>query len=270
MVRLKLERPLAVLDIEATGTSPQADRIIDLAIIRMMPDGSQQEHEFRLNPGMPIPAEASAIHGILDADVRDCPRFAEAAPAIASALDNCDLGGFNLLRFDVPMLVEEFLRVGVTFDISQRRVVDVQRIFHRKEPRDLSAALSFYCQEMHLGAHGAMPDAAATMRVLLAQLARYPDLPHDVTALDAFCNPRDASWVDREGRLKWVGGEIVVNFGKKKGASLRALIHEDTGFVKWMLRSDFPRDMKTVIEEATQGRWPSPPPPPPPAAAATA
>ncbi|MDA0578480.1 MAG: exonuclease domain-containing protein [Verrucomicrobia bacterium] len=258
MSKLKLYRPLAMFDIEATGTNPQTDRIIDLAIILAQPDGKQKTHEFRLNPGIPIPAEATAVHGIYDKDVSDCPHFKDKAREIEAAFANADLAGFNLLRFDIPMLIEEFMRVGIEFDITERRVVDVQRIFHKKEPRDLTAALSFYCQEMHLGAHGALPDADATLRVLEAQLERYPDLPGDVGELDTFCNPRDPTWVDREGRLKWSGDDIVLNFGKKKGESLKAIVREDPGFVKWMLRSNFPRDVKTIIEDAQRGVWPKP------------
>ncbi|MCE9614048.1 MAG: 3'-5' exonuclease [Lentisphaerae bacterium] len=261
MSNLQLYRPLAVLDIEATGTNPQSDRLIDLAIVRIMPDGRHDPHTFRVNPGIPIPEDSARIHGIRDADVRDCPLFKDVAAQVNDVLANCDLGGFNVLRFDIPMLIEEFGRVGIAFDISERRIVDAQRIFHRREPRDLTAALSYYCQEMHLGAHGAMADADATVRVLEAQLKRYPDLPRDVAELDAYCNPRDPGWVDREGRLKWAGSEIVVNFGKKKGESLRALLREDPGFIKWMMRSNFPKDVKQLIEDGQRGVWPPPPPP---------
>ncbi len=263
MSKLQLYRPLAMLDIEATGTNPQTDRIIDLAFVKLFPDGRQESHEFRLNPIIPIPPEATAIHGIHDEDVHNAPPFKDRAQAIADALANSDLAGFNLLRFDIPMLVEEFLRVGIEFDVSTRRVVDVQRIFHKREPRDLTAALAFYCQEMHLGAHGAMADVTATLHVLEAQLQRYHDLPTDVGALDEYCNPRDPSWVDREGRLKWAGDEIVLNFGKKKGESLHALVRADPGFIKWMLRSNFPRDVKTVIEDGMRGVWPKPSTPKP-------
>jgi DNA polymerase III subunit epsilon len=255
----KLERPLAIFDIEATGTSPRVDRIVELAIVKIMPDGTRTRHVYRVNPGMPIPPEATAIHKITDADVVNCPLFGAIAQEIRDLLEGCDLGGYNVGRFDIPMLQEEFLRAKMKFDVDDRRVVDAQRIFHRKEPRDLTAALAFYCGEMHLDAHGAVADTDATVRVFEAQFERYADLPRDVVALDAYCNPREANWVDRTGKLKWDGGEVVLNFGQKKGTRLRALVENDKGFINWILRSDFPRDMKDIVEGATKGQWPSPP-----------
>jgi len=258
MFKWILERPLAVFDIEATGTAPRADRIVELAVVRLQPDGSRDTHVFRVNPEMPIPPEATLIHGISDADVADCPRFADIAHEVLSLFDGCDLAGYSVLRFDVPLLAEEFLRVGLQFVTEGRRVVDAQRIFHRREPRDLTAALAYYCGEMHVDAHGAEGDALATLRVLESQIERYPDLPRDMAELAAYCDPRDPSWVDKAGRLKWADGEVVLNFGRKKGTPLRAVIEEDPGFIKWLLRSDFPRDTQEIVEKATQGTWPKP------------
>jgi DNA polymerase-3 subunit epsilon len=259
MFKWKLDRPLAVFDIEATGSTPRADRIVELAIVRLAPDGRRETHVMRVNPGMPIPPEVTQIHGITDADVANCPSFCQIAGKVQELLQGCDLAGYNVVRYDIPMLVEEFARCGVRFDLDGRRIVDAQRIFHRREPRDLTAALAFYCNELHLDAHGAEGDALATLRVLEAELERYADLPRDMAALDAYCNPRDASWVDREGRLKWVNGEVVLNFGKKKGTPLRHIIRDDPGFIKWMLRGDFPRDTKEIVENAMAGTWPDPP-----------
>lgn len=259
MRELKLKRPLAVFDIEATGISPQADRIVELAIVRLMPDKSRTRHLFRVNPGIPIPVEATRIHGITDADVQACPRFPEIAGEVHALLSDADLCGFNITRFDVPMVTEELARAGYVLDLDDRYLVDAQRIFHRREPRDLTAALAFYCNEMHLDAHGAMPDVDATIRVIESQLRKYGDLPTDPEALDGYCNPRDPLWADRTGRLKWESGQIVLNFGKKKGVALKTLIEDDPGFIKWMLRSDFPRDVKAIIEEGQAGRWPAPP-----------
>jgi DNA polymerase-3 subunit epsilon len=261
MPNLELSRPLAVFDIEATGISTQSDRIIELAIVRMMPDGSHDTKIFLVNPGMPIPPESTRIHGFSDEDVVDAPLFSAVASEIAEVLDNCDLAGFNVTRFDIPMLLEEFKRVDLVFDIESRRVVDAQRIFHQREPRDLTAALAFYCNEMHLNAHGAAPDAEATARIIEAQLEHYKDLPRDVASLDDYCNPREPEWVDRMGRLKWVGDEVVLNFGKKKGTALRVLVRDDPGFIKWMLRSDFPSDVKDILENAQGGEWPELPKP---------
>jgi len=258
-LKLKLERPLAIFDIEATGTSPVADRIVELAIVKIMANGDRNSRVFRVNPGIPIPPGATEIHGISDADVAACPPFAAIAAEVDEALKDCDLGGYNCLRYDIPMLVEEFRRAGLAFEVEGRRVVDVQRIYHRREPRDLTAALAFYCGEMHLDAHGAEADTNATLRVLEAQMDRYGDLPRDVEALDAYCNPRHPSWVDRTGKLKWSGKTIVLNFGRKKGTPLSSIIENDKGFIKWMLRCDFPRDTKDIVEQAMQGAWPSPP-----------
>ena len=199
-IRLKLDRPLAFFDIESTGTSPRGDRIIDMAITKIFPDGERRTYTYRVNPEMPIPEGSTRIHGITDDDVRESPTFKEIAEKVCELLDDSDLAGYNIVRFDVPMLQEEFKRAGVTFDTESRRMIDVQRIFHRKEPRDLSAALSFYCGEMHMGAHGAEDDVLATIRVLEGQYDKYNDLPTDPDALHDYCNPKDPDWVDRTGR----------------------------------------------------------------------
>jgi len=208
---------------------------------------------------MAIPPEATAIHGIGDSDVADSPPFSAVARGVFSLLNNADLAGYNLLRFDVPMLVEEFARCGIDFDPDARRTIDVQRIFHRRVPRDLSAALSYYCGELHLDAHGALADVEATIRVLEGQFARYGDLPTDMDELHEYCNPRDPSWVDRTGRLRWTNNQVTLNFGRAKGTPLRELVEKDSGFVKWILRSDFPRDTKKIVEDALKGIWPHPP-----------
>jgi len=257
-VEWNLDRPLAVLDIEATGTSPRADRIIDLAVVCLMPDGARTRRTWRVNPQRPIPPETVRIHGISDADVADSPPFKEVAAEVLETLAGCDLCGFNILRFDLPMLCEEFVRLGMEFDIEGRRVIDVQRIFHRREPRDLTAAVAFYCNETYRDAHGAEPDAWATLRVLEGQFRTYPDLPRDLDELAEYCDPRNPLWADRTGRLKWADGDIVLNFGRKKGKPLRTLIEEDPGFIKWMLRSDFPADTRRIVEDAIEGKWPEP------------
>ena len=256
---LKLERPLVTFDIEATGVSTQVDRIIDICLITQHPDGSRTTKNFRVNPGMLIPVESSEIHGIYDADVADCPLFEDVASDILDCVVDVDLCGYNLLRFDIPMLDTEFTRAGLTWDASACKVVDVQRIFHRREPRDLSAALNFYCNELHLDAHGAQPDVEATIRVLEGQFEKYQDLPTTVAELDAYCSPRDPKWVDKTGRLKWAGGKVVLNFGKKRGVALETVLKNDASFANWMLRSDFPKDVKAILTDAMEGNWPTPP-----------
>ncbi len=259
MLKIKLDRPIAFFDIEATGISPRADRMVELCIRRIRPDRSEATLQYRINPQMPIPRDASAIHGITDDDVRECPVFPAIAQDVLDFLEGCDLGGFNILRYDIPMLTEEFLRAGKEFNIETRRILDVQRIFHRREPRDLSAALQFYCGDTHMDAHGAEADVLATIRVFQGQLDRYQDLPRSIDELDSYCNPQNPDWADRTGRLKWEDGQILINFGKNKGKSIRTLIEKDTGFINWLLKSDFPADTREIIINAQKGIWPSPP-----------
>lgn len=259
MPKLELKRPLAFFDIEATGISPRGDRIVELAIIKLMPDGGRVSHTWRVNPEMPIPEEATRIHGITDDDVADEPTFAQIAREVFEILEDCDVGGYNVARFDVPMLTEEFQRADIKFGIEDRKIIDAQRIYHQREPRNLEAAVQFFCGRPHTGAHGAEADTQATIDVLEAQLERYSDLPRTVAELDEYCNPGDPAWVDRIGRLKWANGEVVLNFGRKKGTPLREIVEEDPGFIKWILRSDFPADVKKIVQNALEGNWPSPP-----------
>lgn len=258
---LKLERPLVFLDIESTGINPRLDRIIELAVIKIFPDGRREEHVFRLNPEIPIPPEATAIHHIANADVAYAPPFRQIAQQLLEILADCDLGGFGVARFDAPMLMEEFARAGLAFNPDERRIVDAQRIYHQKEPRDLSAALFFYCGEKHAGAHGAVADALAALAVLEAELQKYPDLPRSVAELDKYCNPpRNPAWADRTGKLKWAQGELVINFGTQKiGQKLKDLSRADPKFLQWILKSDFPADTKRLVAEALEGRFPPPP-----------
>jgi len=250
-----------LIDIESTGTNPRQDRIIDLAIVKLMPDGSRPTRVFRCNPGIPISAEAEAIHHIANADIAQAPAFAEIAGQIFELLKDCDLGGFGIVRFDVPMLTEEFARAGLAFPPDDCRLVDAQRIFHKKEPRDLTAALAFYCGEKHAGAHGAEADTLATLKVLEAQLEKYSDLPQTMEGLDAYCNiARDPAWADKSGKLKWVNGELVINFGVKyTGRKLRDLAQNDAKFLKWILKSDFPGDTKKIVADALEGKCPEKP-----------
>lgn len=259
MLAIKLDRPLAIFDIEATGLNSKTDRIVELSIVKLLPDGSREVRTFRVNPEMPIPAGATRIHGITDADVAGCPAFDQIAKDVHRLLDGCDLGGYNAIYYDIPMLMEEFLRAKIRFILDGRRIIDAQRIYHKKEPRDLSAAVAFFCNETLDGAHGAEADALATVKVLEAQLLRYPDLPRTAAELDEFCNPREPDWVDRSGRLKWEGGEAIINFGQKKGAAIRALVHDDPKYLRWILKSDFPRDMQEIIRKALEdGVYPAP------------
>ncbi len=259
-----LHRPLIVFDIESTGTSPRADRIIELAAIRLNPDGTREERVWLVNPEMKIPIESIAIHGITDAEVAACPPFSLVAAEVYAFFDGCDLAGFSAGYFDAQILNEEFLRCGITdFHPEARRLLDAQRIYHKREPRDLTAALRFYCgRDLGEAAHGALADAEATLEVLCGQFARYPDLPRDLDALDKMFNPQDPFNVDRLGRWRWVEGEVCVNFGRKKGAKLRDLAADPKdghSFLKWIMKSDFPQDTRAVAERALRGEFPSRP-----------
>ena len=246
---LKLDRPLVVFDIESTGVNARADRIIELAAIRVDPDGTETAKCWLLNPGVPIPKETTEIHGITDEIVRNCPTFADVAGEVEEFFRGCDLSGFNSDRFDVPCLEEEFARAGRNFESSARRHVDVQRIYHKKEPRDLSAAVQFYCGRDHAGAHGAEADARATLDVLKAQLAKYDDLPRETAALDEYLVPRDPMNADRTGLLRWINGELCINFGKKKGVPLKELFLHERNWLSWFVRGNFETDARMIVQD---------------------
>ncbi len=257
-MNLRLDRVLAVFDIESTGTNWERDRIIDLAIVRLEPEGGRRTIEFRFNPEMAIPAASTAVHGIRDEDVRDAPKFRERLGEVAQAFADCDLAGFNIWRFDVPMLQQEFKRAGSAFDMTGRKIIDAQRIYHQKEMRDLTAAVLFYCGEAHEGAHGARADAEATLRVIERQLDRYPDLPHEVGPLDRYCFPPVADGVDREGKVRWdAEGDMVLGFGKYQGTKLRAMAAGDgRKYLEWMLRQNFGQEVDGIIKLALDGKLP--------------
>ena len=259
--RLRLERPLVVFDMEATGLNKRTDRIVSIGLVRYEPAGPAAQICYLIKPGIPIPAEATAIHGITDEDVAAAPTFAEMADILAAHFAGADLAGYNILGYDIPLLTEEFARANRPFSLEGRRILDAQRIFFRNEPRDLSAALRYYCGEDHANSHDALGDTLATIRVLEGQFRKYPELPLDMDALNEYCDPRDPSWADRNGRLKWAKGEVVFNFGKFQGQSLRDTVSADPNFITWLLRSDFPDDTKQIVREAVTGKYPPPPPP---------
>ena len=256
-MELVLERPLVFFDIESTGTNPYRDRIVEIAVIKVMPDGSREDVVRRINPCMPIPAGASAVHGIYDADVADCPTFDVVAHNLYKYLEGCDLAGYNIVKFDVPMLQEEFKRCGLELSMKERKLIDVFNIFCRLYPRNLSAAYKFFCNGDLEDAHSALADTDATVAVLFGQLAKHPELPREMAGLAEFSAARDADFVDSEGRLKFSGDEVVINFGKNSGRRLRDLASEDPGFLRWMLRSDFSDEVKTVIKNALAGEFPT-------------
>jgi DNA polymerase-3 subunit epsilon len=259
MENLKLRRPLALVDLESTGTLPSSDRIVEIAILRVNPDGGEDFRCKRVNPGVPIPAEATAIHGITDADVASEPAFAAYARSLSDFLTDCDIAGFNVARFDLPMLEAEFRRAGVTFSREGRAVIDAMAIFHQKERRDLAAAVRFYCGRDFPEAHSSEDDVRATADVLRAQLERYDDLPRDVEALDELLNRVDPSWIDPDGKFRWTDGTTVIAFGQHKGRTLQDLAAEEPDYLEWMVGQDFSPEVMEIVRDALSGRFPTPP-----------
>lgn len=245
---LSLKRPIIFLDLETTGIDPSRDRIVELALIKVMPDGTKETKTRRLNPEMHIPAGASAIHHIYDEDVKDCPTFREVAKSLWAYMEGADLGGFNSNKFDIPILVEEFLRAGIDVNFKKNRFIDVQNIFHRMEQRTLVAAYKFYCDKDLTDAHSAEADTLATYEVLLAQLERYADLQNDVEFLSEF-STRDRS-VDYAGRIVYNDKDVeVFNFGKYRGRPVADVFRDEPSYYSWMMNGDFPLYTKKVITE---------------------
>jgi len=250
---LELSRPLAFFDLETTGTDPMRDKIVEIALVRLDPSGGREATTRRINPGRPIPAEATAVHGITDEDVSGAPTFSEVARGLLDVLKDADLAGFNVRRFDVPLLDREFRDCGLALALLTRRIVDVMTIFHKKEPRDLTAAVRFFLDRDHAGAHGAEADVRASIEVLEAQLARYSDLPRTIDALDTYCYPIPAGAVDRGGKFVLRDGEVVFAFGRQKGRALREVARAQRDYLEWILKQDFPEDARALVQEALRG-----------------
>lgn len=245
-MRLNLKNPLVFFDLETTGTNINTDRIVEICYLKVQPNGNEESKTMRINPEMPIPAEASAVHGIYDADVADCPTFKEVARKVAADIEGCDLAGFNSNRFDIPVLAEEFLRAGVDIDLSRRKFIDVQVIFHKMEQRTLSAAYKFYCDRNLEDAHTAAADTRATYEVLMAQLDRYPELKNDVAFLSEYSSFNKN--VDFAGRMVYDDkGVEVFNFGKYKGMAVTEVLKRDPGYYGWILNNDFTLNTKAML-----------------------
>lgn len=245
-MKLNLRRPLVFFDLETTGINITKDRIVELSYIKVLPDGSDVRKTIRVNPGMHIPEQATAVHHITDEDVKDKPLFKEIAKTLAKDFEGCDFAGFNSNRFDIPLLMEEFLRAGVDFDISKRKFIDIQTIFHKMEQRTLTAAYKFYCDKDLDNAHSANADTEATYEVLQAQLDRYPDLENDVDFLSKFSSQNRN--VDLAGRIILNDNNVeVFNFGKYKGQPVEEVLKRDSGYFGWMMQGDFPQNTKNVL-----------------------
>lgn len=245
-MKLNLKNPLVFFDLETTGTNINVDRIVEICYLKVYPNGNEESRTMRINPERHIPEEATVVHGIHDEDVRDCPTFKEVARSIAHELEGCDLAGFNSNRFDIPVLAEEFLRAGVDVDLSRRKFIDVQVIFHKMEQRTLSAAYKFYCGKNLEDAHTAEADTRATYEVLMAQLDRYPDLKNEVSFLSEYSSFNRN--VDFAGRMVYNdSGVEVFNFGKYRGMSVVEVLKKDPGYYSWILSSDFTLNTKAML-----------------------
>lgn len=265
-MKLNLKRPLAFFDIESTGTNVGIDRIVELSVIKLLPDGSEEVSTWRINPGISIPLESSLVHGIYDEHIKDEPVFKALAASIAEFIGNSDLAGYNSNKFDIPLLMEEFLRAGIQFELENRHFVDVQNIFHQMEQRTLKAAYLFYCNKAIVNAHSAEADTRATMEVLLAQIEKYAEtewedkkgnrsipIVNNIAALHKFTNLN--SPVDFAGRMVYnEQGEALFNFGKHKGKKVEDVFSAEPSYYSWMMQGEFPLYTKRKLEEIYT-RW---------------
>ncbi len=245
-MKLNIRNPLAFIDLETTGIDLAKDRIVEIAVIKIFPDGKEEVKTRRVNPTIPIPAEATAIHHITDEDVKNEPTFKEIAKSLANNLEGCDFAGYNSNRFDFPLLAEEFLRAGVDFDFKKRKFIDVQTIFHKMEQRTLVAAYKFYCSKDLTEAHSAEADIRATYEVLESQLDRYPDLKNDIDFLADFSAQGNSA--DFAGRIVYNSKNVeIFNFGKHKGRPVEDVLREEPSYYAWMMNGDFPLYTKKVL-----------------------
>lgn len=257
---LRLERPLAFIDVETTGLKPSSDRIVELSILKIQPDGSREYKSHRINPEIPIPANATAIHGITDADLVQEPKFNQYAKGIRDFLDECDIAGFNVIKFDLPFLEAEFKRAGVEFSRQGRQLIDSQVLYHLLEPRDLRAAYFRYCGKELEASHTAEGDATAAAEILDGQLEKHPELPKHVEGLCALCYTIPDNYVDHDGKFIWSGNGVVCNFGKKhNGRTLRDIVIDDPDYLQWITRADFTPEVKEMVTKALSGEFPSMP-----------
>lgn len=252
-MKLNLNKPICFFDLETTGTNPGKDRIVEIAVLKLDINNQKKEMVWRVNPECPIPEEASSVHGITDEMVKDQPIFKHFSKEIFNFIEGCDLGGYNIDKFDLPLLVEEFIRSGI--DVSsfvKVKTVDVQTIFFKKEPRDLSSALKFYCNKDHGNAHTALDDTIATYEVLLSQLDKYDDLEPSVDFLSTLT--RRNKNIDFAGRIiEDDNGDAIFNFGKHKGKKVKEVLTKEKGYYSWMMNSDFPEYTKKVITQVKLG-----------------
>lgn len=246
-MNLNLSKTIAFFDLETTGVQVGKDKIVEICILKIEPDGSEKCKTWRVNPGIPIPKYASDIHGITDEMVADCPQFKDIANEVHHFIKDCDLSGYNSNRFDLPLLAEELLRAEIDFDMKNRRSIDVQAVFFKMEPRTLTAAYKFYCNKDLIGAHGAEADTRATYEILKAQVNRYEELNNDSESLAEFTKPSQPN-ADLAGMLKFdTDGDEIFNFGKHKGKKVKDILAKEPGYYSWIQNADFPQYTKKVL-----------------------
>ncbi len=257
---IPLQKPVVFLDLEATGVWPEKDRIVEVAFIKLTPDGKEELFHTKINPEMKIPPESIAIHHITDADVKEAPTFRQVAKKLYALLQDSDLGGFSLDRLDIPLLEKEFRLAEMPFDFTKCRLLDAKKIFMLKEPRDLATACRIYLNKPLENAHSALADARATLEVFKAQLERYPDLPKDAEGLHELTRSDGWVYVDESQRFRWWSGEAYFNFGKPGiyGKSLREVAKENPSFLDWMLNQKFSPEVLCIVADALKGKFPKP------------
>jgi DNA polymerase III subunit epsilon len=251
-----LAKPIVFFDLETTGINIQSDRIVEICVAKLSPGGEMEVKTRRINPEKHIPVEVSEIHGIYDEDVKDKPTFKSVASSFYLYLEQCDLAGYNIKRFDIPLLIEEFKRAGLDFDLIGRNLVDMQTIYHKREPRTLAAACKFFCGHELENAHSAEADVIASIDVLKGQMEKYPDLPNNMEELSEYCNQKDPNWIDSTGKFKWSEGVAIVAFSKHAGTPIEELAINEPGFFKWMLKATFQKDATKIAQDALIGKFP--------------
>ncbi|PZC51123.1 MAG: DNA polymerase-3 subunit epsilon [Chloroflexi bacterium] len=256
MPELILERPLLFVDLETTGLNTGLDRIVELTVLKRHPDGTEEIRSKRINPGIPIPFGATAVHGITDEDVAHEPPFQQYARSLREFIDGCDFAGFNAKRFDLPMLESEFRRANVEFSLDDAKIVDSMAIFHHFERRDLAAAYLKYCGKELEEAHSSAADIKATAEILDAQMEYYPELPRDVKGLHDFFYGSEPERIDSEGKFIWLEGKAALGFGKYRSRSLEEIVVSDPEYIEWISDADFSEEVKNIASDALLGKSP--------------
>ena len=254
---MKLTKPLVVLDLETTGIWIEKDRIIEIGMVKVLPDGSEEVYSSKVNPCMPIPPVVTELTGISDEDVKGAPAFGAIAAKVLAFLEGADFGGFNVERFDLPLLAREFADAGIKFDYANRTVYDAQKVYHLHERRDLSAAFAFYCHQDLKDAHSATADAKATLAILQEQLKRYVADREDIEALKDFNYKQSSEYFDNERKFRWWNGDLYMTFGKyAKKEPLRIIARKDPQYLEWVLDKDFSQEVKDMIQGVLSGKYP--------------